>query len=73
MYNWFLKVLFIGCSGAIVYYIRFGAPQKATYNPVRTAASHAARRSTARTRRAPRAALQRCSQPRCQWLASDGG
>jgi len=24
MYNWFLKVLFIGCSSAIVYYMRFG-------------------------------------------------
>ena len=33
MYNWFLKVLFIGCSGAIVYFMRFGAPQRATYNP----------------------------------------
>jgi len=33
MYNWFLKVLFIGCSGAIVYFMRLGAPQRATYNP----------------------------------------
>ena len=33
MYNWLLKVLFIGCSGAIVYFMRFGAPQRATYNP----------------------------------------
>jgi ER lumen protein retaining receptor len=33
MYNWFLKVLFISCSGAIVYFMRFGAPQRATYNP----------------------------------------
>ena len=33
MYNWFLKVLFIGCSSAIVYFMRFGAPQQATYNP----------------------------------------
>ena len=33
MYNWFLKVLFIACSGAIVYFMRFGAPQRATYNP----------------------------------------
>jgi len=33
MYNWFLKVVFIGCSGAIVYFMRFGPPQKATYNP----------------------------------------
>ena len=32
MYNWFLKILFIGCSSAIVYFMRFGAPQRATYN-----------------------------------------
>jgi ER lumen protein retaining receptor len=32
LYNWFLKVIFIGCSGAIVYFIRMGAPQRATYN-----------------------------------------
>jgi len=31
-YNWFLKVIFIGCSGAIVYFIRMGAPQRATYS-----------------------------------------
>lgn len=33
MYNWFLKVLFISCSSAIVYFLRFGAPQRASYNP----------------------------------------
>ena len=32
MYNWFLKILFIGASGAIVYIMRFGAAQKASYN-----------------------------------------
>ena len=30
--NWFLKILFIGASGAIVYIMRFGAAQKASYN-----------------------------------------
>lgn len=33
MYNWVLKVCFIGASLTIVYTMRFGAPQKATYNP----------------------------------------
>mmetsp|Transcript_31455 Transcript_31455/g.53809 ORF Transcript_31455/g.53809 Transcript_31455/m.53809 type:complete len:162 (+) Transcript_31455:61-546(+) len=32
MYNWVLKVMFIGASATIVYTMRFGAPQKATYN-----------------------------------------
>jgi len=32
MYNWVLKVLFIGASSAIVYFLRFGKPQQATYN-----------------------------------------
>ena len=32
MYNWVLKVCFISASAAIVYYVRFGPPQKATYN-----------------------------------------
>lgn len=31
-YNWILKILFIGACSAIVYTMRFGAPQKATYN-----------------------------------------
>jgi len=31
-YNYLLKLLFIGASAAIVYFIRYGAPQKATYN-----------------------------------------
>ena len=33
LYNWVLKLLFIGASCSIVYFMRFGAPQKATYNP----------------------------------------
>jgi len=33
MYNSFLKVVFIGCSSAIVYIIRFKSPQKETWNP----------------------------------------
>jgi len=33
MYNWILKVCFIGASLAIVYLMRFGASQKASYNP----------------------------------------
>ena len=37
MYNWFLKVIFIGCSGAIVYFMRFGPPQRATYDPEKDA------------------------------------
>jgi len=32
MYNWILKILFISASVGIVYIMRFGAPQKATYN-----------------------------------------
>ena len=32
MYNWVLKVAFIGASVAIVYFMRYGVPQKATYN-----------------------------------------
>jgi len=32
MYNWVLKILFIGCSGTIVYIMRYGKPQIATYN-----------------------------------------
>ena len=32
MYNWVLKILFISASLGIVYIMRFGAPQKATYN-----------------------------------------
>lgn len=32
LYNYVLKLLFIGASAAIVYFMRFGAPQKATYN-----------------------------------------
>ncbi|KAL1530229.1 hypothetical protein AB1Y20_001144 [Prymnesium parvum] len=32
MYNWILKVLFIGSSVTIVYILRFGKPQVATYN-----------------------------------------
>lgn len=32
MYNWVLKILFIGCSVTIVYIMRFGKPQVATYN-----------------------------------------
>lgn len=32
MYNWILKIGFIGASVAIVYFMRYGAPQKATYN-----------------------------------------
>ena len=32
MYNWVLKVGFISASVAIVYIMRYGAPQKATYN-----------------------------------------
>lgn len=32
MYNWILKVVFISASVAIVYFMRYGAPQKATYN-----------------------------------------
>jgi hypothetical protein len=32
LYNYVLKLLFIAASAAIVYFIRFGAPQKATYN-----------------------------------------
>ena len=32
MYNWILKVCFIVASLTIVYTMRFGAPQKATYN-----------------------------------------
>ena len=32
LYNYLLKLLFIGASVAIVYFLRFGAPQKATYN-----------------------------------------
>lgn len=31
-YNWVLKVVFIVSSLTIVYFIRFGPPQKATYN-----------------------------------------
>lgn len=33
MYNYVLKILFIGSSGAIVYFMRFGVPQRASYNP----------------------------------------
>jgi len=33
MYNWVLKVCFIGASVTIVYIIRFGAAQAATYEP----------------------------------------
>ena len=33
MYNSFLKVVFIACSSAIVYIIRFKSPQKDTWNP----------------------------------------
>jgi len=33
MYNWVLKVMFISASVAICYLMRFGPPQKATYNP----------------------------------------
>ena len=32
MYNWILKICFISASLAIVYFMRYGAPQKATYN-----------------------------------------
>jgi len=32
LYNYVLKLLFIAASAAIVYFIRFGVPQKATYN-----------------------------------------
>jgi len=32
IYNWILKVVFIGACVMIVYTIRFGPPQKATYN-----------------------------------------
>jgi ER lumen protein retaining receptor len=32
MYNWVLKIVFIASSCSIVYMMRFGAPQKATYN-----------------------------------------
>jgi ER lumen protein retaining receptor len=32
MYNWVLKICFISASLAIVYFMRFGTPQKATYN-----------------------------------------
>lgn len=32
MYNWVLKICFISASVGIVYMMRFGAPQKATYN-----------------------------------------
>ncbi len=32
-YNWVLKVCFISASVAIVYIMRYGAPQKATYDP----------------------------------------
>ena len=32
MYNWILKIVFISASVAIVYFMRYGAPQKATYN-----------------------------------------
>lgn len=33
LYNYALKICFIGASLTIVYVMRFGAPQKASYNP----------------------------------------
>lgn len=33
LYNYALKICFIGASLTIVYVLRFGAPQKASYNP----------------------------------------
>lgn len=33
MYNWLLKVIFISCSISIVWLMRKGSPQAATYNP----------------------------------------
>ena len=33
IYNYCLKILFISASGAIVYFMKFGVPQRASYNP----------------------------------------
>jgi len=32
MYNWVMKVMFISCTVAIVYIMKYGTPQRTTYN-----------------------------------------